>query len=111
MRVIRPLNPPRIKIRRLGKVKPGYVRPLRVTFPSKCDAIDILKKKSICSGPVKIAQDRTSKQREYFKEIKIKLQSLKDSGVEDVSIQYVNGVPTIKKVNNFLGKKNGVAAL
>ncbi|XP_024877224.1 uncharacterized protein LOC112458049 [Temnothorax curvispinosus] len=111
IRKIRPLNPPRIKIRRLGTFRQGHARPLRVSLPSKSDAIDILKKKKSYSGPVGIKQDLTRKQRDHFVCVKKRFESLRDTGVTDKTIRFFNGIPKIVNMPQSSRAKNMNTAL
>lgn len=81
--------------RRLGKKRLGHSRPVCVSMSNKREANLILSNKTRYSGPVRIFQDQTLKQRNYLKELRTNLQLLKDSGVRDKTIRFVNGVPKI----------------
>ncbi|XP_077255245.1 uncharacterized protein LOC143893584 [Temnothorax americanus] len=111
IRKIRPLNPPRIKIRRLGTFIQGHARPLRVSLPSRSDAIDILRGKNSYSGPVAIKQDLTKKQRDHFVCVKKRFESLKDTGVTDMTLRFINGVPKIVKASTNRRQKNATITL
>lgn len=50
--------------------------------------MEILRSKARYSGPVKISQDQTVKQRAYLTELQIKLKSLKDARESNKTIRY-----------------------
>lgn len=95
-----------IRTMRLGKRLQGRSRPLRVSLPSSQDVMTILRNKMKYSGPVRITQDQTLKQRNYFKDIQAKLKALKDAGESDKTIRYINGVPKIVDVKARAKSKN-----
>jgi len=65
---ISPSNDLLVVTMRLGKRQQGRPRPLRVSLPSKLDALRILRNKSRYSGPVKIVQDQTLMQKSFLKD-------------------------------------------
>lgn len=95
-----------MNVMRLGKRQQGRHRPLRISLPSKQDAIRILRNKSRYSGPMRIIQDQTLKQRAYFKDIQAQLKALKDAGVNDKTIRFINGMPRIVDVGASAKSKN-----
>ena len=103
---IEPSEYSNLKAVKLGKKIQGRTRPVRVTLPLKTDVTTILRNKFKYSGPVKIQQDRTVKQREHLAKVRSELKSLIDSGVTDKTIRYINGVPIITDVKPSLKKKN-----
>lgn len=78
-----------------------------VTLFSKQEAIVILKSKSKYNEPVKILEDRTTKQHDYLSKLRIELKCLVDSGELNYTIRYVNGVPKIVNINLNSIKKPG----
>lgn len=90
---------PNSKVARIGGRSQGRSRPLRVTMPSKKDVLTILRNKNRYSGPVKIYQDQTPKQRQHFKDTKDHLKHLHDSGDTDKTIRFFKGVPKIVDAN------------
>lgn len=75
------------------------MRPLRVSLPSKDVVLKILRNKLRYSGPVKISQDQTVKQRKHFKDLQAQLRLLRDAGDKNKSIRYINSVPKIVNSN------------
>ncbi|RLU23899.1 hypothetical protein DMN91_004107 [Ooceraea biroi] len=63
LHTILPSLEPSYKVRRLGVKKHGQPRPLCVSFSSKQEAILVLRNKGKYTGPAKIYQDQTPKQR------------------------------------------------
>ncbi|CAL1672609.1 unnamed protein product [Lasius platythorax] len=94
-----PGDTPAISTWRLGKRQQGRARPLRVSLPSKDVALRILRNKFRYSGPVKISQDQTVKQKKHFKDLQAQLKLLRDAGDKNKSIRYKNGVPRIVNSN------------
>lgn len=88
-----------VRVTRLGLKRKGHSRPLRITFKSKEEATTVLRNKRKYSGPVKIAQDQTMKQRNHWKDIKAQLKVLLDAG-ENKTIRYFGGVPKIVDARN-----------
>ena len=95
-----------LKCMRIGKKREGYTRPVRVTLPSKNDALKILRNKSCYSGPVKIYNDQTNNQRKYLKSLQERLKNLRDAGEVDKTIRYFNGTPKIVTAKNNHNTKN-----
>ncbi|CAL1672567.1 unnamed protein product [Lasius platythorax] len=94
LEVMGPRDVPNVKISRLGAKRRDSPRPLRVSFPSKHEALAFLRDKKKYSGPVKIYLDRTPKQRRHLSELQAKLKVVRDAG-ENKIIRYFNGVPRI----------------
>jgi len=95
-----------LDVMRLGKRQQGRHRPLRISLPSKQDVIRILRNKSRYSGPVRMVQDQTLKQRAYLKDIQARLKALKDAGVNNKTIRFINGMPKIVDVGASAKSKN-----
>lgn len=87
-----------ISTTRIGRRQQGRIRPLKVALPSKELALTILRNRMRYSGPVKISQDQTVKQRNYLKDLQAQLKSLKDAGVNNKTIRYRDGAPRIVNV-------------
>lgn len=68
--------------------------------------LSILKNKMRYSGPVKIGQDQTPKQRRHLRELQSTLKLLRDAGDNDKTIRYKSGVPRIVTVKHNFGAKN-----
>lgn len=88
-----------VKAKRIDRKKEDRHRPLCVTLRSKSEVIDVLVNKHKVSAPIRIAQDRTIKQRDHLLQLKARLKDMKDSGDKDSTINYFNGVPKIVKMN------------
>lgn len=91
---------------RLGKKQHGIARPLRITLRSKQDVITALRNKTKYTGPVKIYQDQTPKQRKYLKNLQIHLKELKEAGDQSKTIRYINGIPRIVQASQGSKSKN-----
>lgn len=88
IRKINPGNTPQInKILRLGQ---GHSRPLRVSLPSKQEALFIFRNKYRYAGLIKISQDQTLKQKKHLHELQSQLKSLIDAGETNNTIRYKN---------------------
>lgn len=85
-----------IKTFRLGKFNNEKIRPIKVVFQSEDDALSVLKNKTKINNPdVRIYNDKTKMQLQYYKSLKAKLSALHDSGDTSKSIKYINGRPKI----------------
>lgn len=85
-----------VKCTRLGAPSEGKIRPLKLTFSTKEEALQIVRLKSKLNVTgVYIKYDQTPSQREYLKKIIQELEQRKQNGEENVRIKYVNGIPTI----------------
>lgn len=84
-----------MKTQRIGKSRAGHVRPLMVTLSSKIEAVTILKNKYKYKGQTKIKQDLTKQQREYLRNLRARLGTMQEAGINDKTIRYINGVPRI----------------
>lgn len=93
------------KFQRLGKFSQQKTRPVKILFENKVVAIKFLKEKQkiIQKIPsIRIYADQTKKQREYFIQIKGKLEELKQAGHTNKTIRYINNIPTIvEQTRNF----------
>jgi len=84
-----------LNVTRLGGRRAGHARPLRVTFPSKENVISILRNKNRYTGPIKINQDQTIKQRTFLNDLRGRLRAYHDAGDLNKTIRFFNGVPKI----------------
>lgn len=89
-----PGGAPFAELTRLGRRDSTQTRPLRVSFSSKVEVLNILRNKSRYSGPGKITQDKTPKQKKHFKDLQAQLKIMKDAGDMNKTIRYKN-VPKI----------------
>lgn len=94
-----------IKPIRLGKYLPnmGKPRPIKVVFKDEQIVHNIINKsrqlKNSEFSYVSISPDRTPKQIEYYKTLKNELNERKAKGENNLTIKYINGIPTIKSLN------------
>lgn len=88
-----------LKIFRLGKYSEGKLRPIKMVFPSKEEALKILKRKNNLSETegVYIKCDQTPSQRQYLRQVLAELEDRKNREGQDLAIRYINGVPRIIK--------------
>lgn len=103
-------NPPEpVKAFRLGRPTQGKIRPLKVVFKNRYEALEVLKHKRSLpnSSGVKINNDLTIMQRDYLKSLKEKLEAEASQGNTNLSIKYIKGIPTIIKKSDL---KNGQRA-
>lgn len=89
-----------VKVTRLGRYDEQKIRPIKVTFPTKSDALSVLRKKSKLSdeGSVYIKSDQTVCQRNYLKTVVAELENRTKQGEQNLKIRYIGGVPKIVKV-------------
>lgn len=90
------------QVHRLGKYQANKNRPIKVLMQNKHLAIQILKNSNKVGIPgVKIFNDQTKMQRNYYLSLKQKLEEYKRNGDDSKTIKYVNNVPKIvDKINN-----------
>lgn len=97
-------SPDDIKLVRIGKAVVGKSRPLKVTLSSEQDALLILKKsKAILEKDnfrgLFISSDKTKKQRDDYRNLKIELNRRLQLGEVNLRIKYSRGVPAIVQEN------------
>lgn len=86
--------------KRIGSKRPDRPRPLRIGLGSEEEeVVCVSKNRSRYSGPVRISQDQTRKQRAHLQNLEAKLKSMIDSGDESGKIKYFNGIPKIVSAN------------
>jgi len=86
-------------VQRLGKPNINC-RPIKVTLPSISDVYKILGstrklKTDHTFSDIKITSDKTLKQRQHFKDLRIQLNNRLSSGEKDLTIKYIKGCPSI----------------
>lgn len=94
-----------IKSFRVGTKKPGKYRALKVILNSPPDVRLILSKFSSESAAkldqrfsnIKMSRDRTPRELNYFKCLMQELKEREDQGETDLTVKYLNGVPSIVK--------------
>lgn len=104
VRKIQPGTEGSVKCLRLGKKRDGHLRPLRVSFTSRELTLSILRNKRRYSGPVRIYQDQTPRQRMHLAELRESLKNMINAGEKNKTIRYVNGVPKIVTATNSHSK-------
>lgn len=95
----------KIKFYRLGKYLESKVRPIKVTFPTREEAIHVIKNKRKIPEETKIyiKSDQTVLQREYLKKVVEQLESRRVNGETNIKIKYINHIP---KIISFKNPKN-----
>lgn len=85
----------------IGKnsVNPTRPRRLKVVLSDSSSAKQLLKRKSRIANEYKIVNDFTLRQREYLKNLRLKLDNWIKNGESDVTIKYIKGIPNIIKVS------------
>lgn len=88
-----------VTLQRLGKPS-NKGRPIKVTLPSISDVYKVLgsarQLKSIQTfNEVKITSDKTPKQRQHFKDLRVQLNNRLSSGEKNLTIKYFKGCPSI----------------
>lgn len=92
-----------VSVYRLGKSS-NESRSLGIVLPSPCEVFEILKVKQKLLNVTKLASvristDRTPLQVNYFKSVLSELKSRRDNGENDLTIKYLNNIPTFSKNN------------
>lgn len=90
-----------LKFFRLGVIKKNNSRPLKVIFPN-ADQTRIFSKRfsdkySDGGGGLSMSRDRTIKERNHLQKLREELEARTKGGEDDLTIRYINGVPTISK--------------
>lgn len=89
-----------LKIRRLGKIIENKRRPIKITLPSKEDALNAVKQRKKLKNledKVFVSLDLTPTQRDYYKKVKEELTERCNNGDVDLYIKYINYIPVIAK--------------
>lgn len=82
-----------IKVFRIGRKTAGLNRRLRVTLSTPNDVVAFLKSTARYTGPYKFSNDRTKKQRDNLRDLKLELNKLTQNGDANKTIRYIHGVP------------------
>lgn len=97
----------KIKTFRLGKYDKNKNRPIKVLLNSPEDAKNVLKNKKTIKVPsIIIFNDQTKMQREYYNDVKQKLNNLILSGDTSKTIKFINDKPTIVIKSPVQNSKN-----
>lgn len=109
--IIRKINgltePAKVKITRIGRYEANKKRPIRATFPTKEEALQVLRLKSkLEQGETYIKYDLTPNQRTYLKTVISELETRKAGGETDLTIKYQNNTPKIVRAAARAASKN-----
>lgn len=95
-----------IRCHRLGKFNrvPGTPRPVKVVLNNSDEVYGLIKKFSTSKennrhGDISLSFDRTPRQVELYKKLKLELEDRKNSGENGLKIKYSNGTPKIVSLN------------
>lgn len=90
---------------RLGKYLPDREkpRPIKIAFNDEQTVQNVIRRarqlKDSQYGRVHISLDRTPRQIEHYKSLKNELNERSANGENNLTIKYINGLPTIKSLN------------
>lgn len=91
-----PTLQPALSALRFGKSLDNKPLPLKVSFKSDQDVLAILSKKAVFAPlNIRIKNDQTPEQRSYLKSVQNELNARILKGEHDLTIRYINNVPTI----------------
>lgn len=92
-----------IQSRRLGRMRPNFCRPLRVTLRDRVDVITIMKNKSLVARQYTVKTDLTKFQQKKIKELKEELEKINiDKTNPTMTIKFINGEPQIIPIQRYL---------
>lgn len=86
-----------VKVFRLGKYTPGKNRLLKVCFSCPETVKSILRKQQRTDGGVRFFSDQTPAQKLFMESIKAEIVSREKNGENNLTIKYINNIPTIIK--------------
>lgn len=85
-----------IKMHRLGRYGEDKVRPVKVIFPSKEEALKVLRAKhDIQRQNIYIKYDQTPSERAFLRDLTVELQRRTQNGEANLGIKYIDGIPRI----------------
>lgn len=85
---------------RLGRKIQDRSRPLKVVFDSPHKVVEIFRgKKTLSDKGINVRNDQTPNEQEYFKGVRAVLQSRIEKGEKNLTIKYINQIPTIVTKN------------
>lgn len=90
------------KVYRIGKYNAGKTRRIKVCYDKPEPVMQLLRNKEKLPDGIKIFSDQTPAQQKYFLAIRDELTRRIESGERDLTIKYINGVPTIIKQESKL---------
>lgn len=83
-------------VQRLGSANGREPRPLRGTFETKDDALLVLKnRKKLLELRISVDGDKTINRRNHLRDTRMELDRRITEGEKDLTIKYVDGIPTI----------------
>ncbi|CAG9769128.1 unnamed protein product [Ceutorhynchus assimilis] len=110
--IIRDINgltePAKVKTTRIGRYEANKKIPIRATFPTKEEALQVLRLKSKLKeqSNTYIKYDLTPSQRTYLKTVISELETRKVVGEIDLIIKYQTNIPKIVKASTRAASKN-----
>lgn len=97
---------PDIKLRRLGKPAQGKTRPVLLYAPTVTAARTILRSRPANNPDIRFKPSLTQAQQLHLGTLRTELVDLTQSGDNNKTIKYVNGVPKIVDKQNFRPSRN-----
>lgn len=101
--VVPDLENKNVKVLRLGKLGRDTPRPIKIIFNSEAEArrfgdlfsSDLVVGVDEAFGDVRIARDRTPRERQHLQNLRAELDKRMKSGEKNLTIKFRNGVPSI----------------
>ena len=94
------IKPSILKVSRIGRKITGRIRPIKVSFASPSEAMEILRRKIIFKNEsFNLSLDKTKKQRQIYNEVRKQLIARRNNGEVDLIIKHIKGNPTIISKN------------
>lgn len=95
-----------LSFRRLGRQIAGRNRPLLIRARCASDAKTLLRTSIRNStGNISFRADLTPAQQNHLKILRSELEAMKENGITDKTIKYINGIPKIISISNFRSPK------
>lgn len=85
------------KIFRIGKYNPEKTRRIKVCFERSDLVMILLRNKDKTPNNIKLFSDQTPSQQKFFQKVKSELTQRTNNGESDLTIKYIDGVPSIIK--------------
>lgn len=94
-----------LSVRRLGQVRQGAFRPVKIEFSNLAAPSNILRHKRILSTveiykKVSIDSDKTPLQIKHLRDLRRELHTRRSSGESDLTIRYKKGIPSITTLSS-----------
>ena len=98
-----------LSFHRVGKYNDGKNRPIKITLPTKEEALALLKTKSRIpkDATYYLKSDRTKMEKDFLKKVVDELNDRKTRGEQDIKIRYYNNIPRIVKYRSI--PKNSIS--